>query len=289
MPKGEFDAIIVKYKKLGAKALTIKQKGVLVNEIIDDCSDLLSKFNRVPLVTKIAHKSYFAFTLDGKKISRAINEELFTDDLTLWPIFIEAIEKDKLSVLNKDDINKILYTAAISFCASVDLFKVGDQKTPGTFFEYYIAYLFTLCIKVAPVTSIKVLDFDGRNTMLQTDNIFNLGIDKPKFHLPIKTSSRERAIMLWAHQRLLDGVYGIEKFMGTPVLLAETKTDITRKEVTEICLPDQWVIYQLYIARLKRIYYLDIPESYRKLNLLTPPIYVKPFSEFFFEWAELTA
>jgi len=36
MPKGEFDAIIVKYKKLGAKALTIKQKGVLVSEIIDD-------------------------------------------------------------------------------------------------------------------------------------------------------------------------------------------------------------------------------------------------------------
>lgn len=51
--------------------------------------------------------------------------------------------------------------------------------------------------------------------------------------------------MLWAHQKLLDGVYGIERFMGIPVLLAETKTDNKKKEVVEICLPEQWRVYQL--------------------------------------------
>jgi len=83
-------------------------------------------------------------------------------------------------------------------------------------------------------------------------------------------------------------VFGIERFMGTAVLLAETKTDTKKREVVEICLPEQWRLYQLYIAKLKRIYYLDIPRPYEKLGQNFPPLVVKPFGEFFFEWQSLT-
>lgn len=96
------------------------------------------------------------------------------------------------------------------------------------------------------------------------------------------------ALYAEASTRLLDGVYGTDRFMGTPVLLAETKTDKARKEVVEICLPDQWRVYQLYIAKLKRIYYLDLPAAYSKLNEEFPPIRVRPFGEFFLEWADLS-
>ncbi len=120
-------------------------------------------------------------------------------------------------------------------------------------------------------------------TTLPTDYIFNLGRERAKFHLPIKVSTRERIIQVWAHQRVLDGVYGTGRFLGTPVILTETKTDKKRREVIEICLPDQWRIYQMHIAQLKRIYYLDVPVTYERLNDVFPPLNVKPFGLFFEE------
>ncbi len=259
----------------------------ILNEVYSESLSILDPLNKEELVSKVENKKYFAFN-NGKKISRAINAGLYDPDYSKWEILHAAMEKNDLSNLTKDEINKILYTIAISFCACVDLIKDRDQKTPGTFFEYFIAYFFTWRVDIEPEKSIQILNVDGEDTKLSTDFIFNIGPKKRKFHMPIKTSTRERSIMLWAHQRLLDGVYGIERFMGTPVLLAETKTNKSKKEVSEICLPEQWRVYQLYIAKLKRIYYLDLPAAYEKLNWDFPPLVVKPFSDFFFEWSDLS-
>ncbi len=242
----------------------------------------------MPLNSKVEGKEYFAFE-KGKKFSRAINRNLFVPDLEPWNELKEAMRKGGLSGFHPQDITKTLYTMAISFCAAIDLIKDGDQKTPGTFFEFFIAFFFTWRCGVEPSNSIKILNIDDQDTSLPTDFIYDLGPGKQKFHVPIKTSTRERSIMLWAHQRLLDGVYGIERFIGTPVLLAETKMDSRKREVTEICLPDQWRVYQSYIAKLKRIYYLDLPAAYEKLNREFPPLRVKEFGDFFFEWDALTS
>ncbi|WP_149241479.1 hypothetical protein [Dyadobacter sp. 32] len=257
--------------------------------IISKCTGLLSDTDKVMLISKVPKKSYFEFNIPGTpKFSRAVNANLFSfEGNLLWSDFVASVRSGTLIPSQKEEISKILYSAAMSFCALNDLFSAGDQKTPGTFFEHFISYVFKLSLQVEPVTTILVLDYDGDYVKLQTDRIFNLGLHRPKFHVPIKTSSRERAIMLWAHQKLLDGVYGIEKFIGTPVLLAETKTDIKKKEVVEICLPDQWLVYQLYISKLKRVYYLDLPDAYLRLASATPPIHVKPLSEFFFEWRDI--
>ena len=118
---------------------------------------------------------------------------------------------------------------------------------------------------------------------LPTDYIFDLGDRKPKFHVPIKTSTRERVVQVWAHQKVLDGIYGMGRFLGILVCLAETKLDLKKQEVIEICLPDQWRIYQMFIAQLKRIYYLDVPKRYEELNLIFPKIPVKQFGDFFHE------
>ena len=226
--------------------------------------------------------------LQGNKISRAINQSLYQPDHTQWKTLRTAMEANDLKGLTPDQITHVLYTMAISFCAAVDIIKDGDQKTPGTFFEYFVAYFFTWRVGVEPTTSIPVLNVDGENTRLRTDFIFNLGAKQRKFHMPIKTSTRERSIMLWAHQRLLDGVYGTERFMGTPVLMAETKTDKRKREVVEICSPEQWRVYQLYIAKLKRVYHLDLPSAYQRLNEEFPPLSVRPFAGFFFEWSDLS-
>jgi hypothetical protein len=192
------------------------------------------------------------------------------------------LDKKRFAGFDAYRITRLIYSVAISFCCYIDITKQGDQKTPGTFFEYLIGHLFARRLGLNPTTRLKVLNLD-MDTTLPTDFIFNLGKDRAKFHLPIKTSTRERVIQVWAHQRVLDGVYGTGRFLGTPVILTETKTDKKRGEVIEICLPEQWRIYQMHIAQLKRVYYLDVPIVYDRLNAVFPPISVKPFGDFFLE------
>jgi len=287
MPRHNILKSYDKLKKAGKCARCSTDITDILNIIYQDCLTVLNSTAREDLRSLVANKNYFAFN-NGQKLSRAINNDLYDPNLSKWNSLLSAMRTNDLSQLNAQEITKILYTAAISFCAFVDLIKDGDQKTTGTFFEYFIAYFFSWRVGVEPQCSIQVLNFDGEDTVLNTDFIFNLGQNQRKFHMPIKTSTREHSIMLWAHQKLLDGVYGTERFMGTPVLLTETKTSKVKKEVVEICLPDQWRVYQLYIAKLKRIYYLDVPEAYKTLSTLFPPLVVKPFGEFFFEWSQLT-
>lgn len=253
----------------------------LLGDTFRSSLDFLSILSREPLVSAVAGKKYVAFS-DGKKSSRAVNADLFKGNIAEWDAFERAIKRKSLKGFNAKRLTRLIYSVAISFCCYVDLTREGDQKTPGTFFEFLIAHLFARRLDVNPTTRIQVLNLD-METFLPTDFIFDLGKERPKFHLPVKTSTRERVIQVWAHQRVLDGVFGTSRFLGTPVILAETKTDKTRKIVTEICLPAQWRIYQMHIAQLKRIYYLDMPVSYEKLNRVFPPLHVKPFGEFFFE------
>jgi hypothetical protein len=130
---------------------------------------------------------------------------------------------------------------------------------------------------------VEVLAVEDERSTLPTDFIFDLGPRKLKFHVPVKISTRERVIQVWAHQRMLNGVYGEGRFKGVLVSLSETKLDLVKLEVTEICLPEQWAVYQRFIARMDRVYYLDLPPKYAALADQFPFIQVKTFGEFFKE------
>jgi hypothetical protein len=196
--------------------------------------------------------------------------------------FFEKLKNGSVAEIKADDITAIIYRTAIDFCVVIDIIKQSDQKTPGTYFEYLMGHLFSIKFEVKPRNQVEVLNLDMK-TKLPTDFIFDLGQNKPKFHVPVKTSTRERVVQVWAHQRVLDGVYGTGRFIGLLTCLAETKLDHKTKEVIEICLPDQWRLYQLFISQLKRVYYLDIPHKYAELNNFFPKIHVKQFGEFFHE------
>jgi hypothetical protein len=128
---------------------------------------------------------------------------------------------------------------------------------------------------------------EEEGTTLPTDFIFDLGAAKPKFHVPVKTSTRERVIQVFAHQRVLDGVHGFNRFKGILVCLTETKLDHRTKEVIEICLPKQWDLYQRFIAPIHRFYYFDLPQKYADLRRINPSMVVVPFARFFDEAGEL--
>jgi len=254
-------------------------------EICETSLAYLLKARRRDLISKVPEKQYFSFEKRGK-LSRPVNRELFEEDSERVAKFFDALSSQKEKKLSPLEITRACYTLAISFSCMVDLEKQGDQKTPGTFFEYLICHLFARKLGVDPKTRIEVLNLD-RPASLPTDWIFDLGVNRPKFHLPVKTSTRERVIQVWAHQRVLDGVYGVGRFLGVLVCLAETKLDHKKLEVVEICLPEQWRIYQMFIAQMSRIYYLDVPKPYEPLNKMFPRISVKPFGAFFHEVAQL--
>ena len=68
------------------------------------------------------------------------------------------------------------------------------------------------------------------------------------------------------------------------MLFSETKLDSRSLKVVEICVPDQWLVYQSLLARMDRIYYFDIPVRYQKLMQQFPNlISIKQFGEFFSE------
>lgn len=278
--------IVEKYRNIG-KALKEDASSDKVTDLIRDlhheCIGLLSNYEKVPLISKVPEKKYFSFKV-GDKLTRPINMDLFNEEITnIDPLMNILKKRGKAS---PKELTKICYSIAMSFCCSIDILKTRDQKTPGTFFEYFISHIFSKMLGVNPRKELEVLNLD-MHTKLPTDFIFDLGTNLPKFHLPIKTSTRERVIQVWAHQRVLDGVYGTGRFIGILVSLAETKLDHKKLEVIEICLPEQWRLYQLFIAQMKRIYYLDIPKKYKDLNKLFPPIHVKPFGDFFYEFEKL--
>ena len=253
----------------------------LIGEVYRASCQFLAKADSQALKSLVSGKEYIAFKL-GKRLSRAVNKQLFAAEPKEWVVFCKEIASKREPGMESERITRIIYSVAASFFCFIDLTKDGDQKTPGTFFEYLIGHLFAWRLDVNPKTRLPVLNLD-MEASLPTDFVFDLGPNRAKFHLPIKVSTRERVIRVWAHQRVLDGVYGTGRFLGTPVILTETKTDKKKREVIEICLPDQWRIYQMHIAQLKRIYYLDVPAAYSRLNDVFPPLIVKPFGHFFAE------
>jgi hypothetical protein len=181
-----------------------------------------------------------------------------------------------------------IYTMAMAFCVATDVQKIGDRKTPGTYFEYLVGHLFARELGVNPKKEIEMLNLHTRAS-IPTDFVFDLGQDRTKLHLPVKTSTRERVIQVWAHQRIIGGVYGVGRFKGILVVLTETKLAGKTRQVVEICLPEQWRAYRMFIAKLERVYYLDVPRKYAGLADAYPNIQVKRFGEFYAEKDQLIA
>ncbi len=258
----------------------------IIFDIYHESRLLLSKSKLINLKSLIPNKEYICYENNNHR-TRAINKNLINVDDNSIRIFIDKIKTNDIEAYTADEITNICYKIAISFCSAIDLIKSNDQKTPGTFFEYFMGQLFSTNLGITPRKQVEVLNIDNLNSKLPTDFIFDLGYNKPKYHVPVKTSTRERVIQVWAHQRVLDGIYGNGRFLGLLTCLSETKVDQRKLEVTEICLPDQWRIYQLFIAQMKRVYYLDLPEKYKEMNKWYPPIHVHPLGMFFKEREQL--
>ena len=273
----------------GLEAAQSSQLSQLIIQLTQTCLDFLaSGCAQVPLISKVPDKQYFSFKLAGTsvKLSRPVNSDLFNPGFRSR---LENFHTAELTGLPLAERMSFLYTVAMGYCCATDLLKTGDQKTPATFFECLIRHLLARTFRINPRTQVEVLRLEEEGTTLPTDLIFDLGGPRPKFHVPVKISTRERVIQVFAHQRVLDGVHGFNRFRGILVCLTETKLDHRTREVVEICLPKQWDLYQRFIAPMHRFYYFDVPKKYAELREVNSSIIVTPFAQFFDEAVELAA
>lgn len=273
-------------KSMSARDSRSEEVAKLVTRLTETSLDfLLSDCAKVQLTSKVIGKNYFSFsTKRGPyKLSRAVNEDLFK----FIPGHAAHFLSGKINGLQESDRLRLLYVLAISYCCASDLLRSGDQKSPATYFECLNGHLFSQMLGVNPRTQVEVLRLEEEAGTLPTDFIFDLGKGAPKFHVPIKISTRERVIQVFAHQRVLDGVHGFGKFKGILVCLTETKLDHKKQEVVEICVPKQWNLYQRFIAPMYRFYYYDLPQKYAALAAGDPPMNVSPFTRFFDEIQDL--
>lgn len=250
----------------------------LIRNLLDAARAELAGCERLSLHSKVEGKAYFAFVGEKRK-SRPINVELFGNgEFDAFEVFGEILA-GKRHDLSSDLMTRSVYEVAMTCCAARDISSSGDQKTPGTIFEWLCAAVVQACLNVTPTRALPVLNLDLKGD-LPTDFVFDMGAEKPKFHLPVKTSTRERIIQVWAHQRVLDGVYGVGRFLAMPIILTETKLDSKKLEVVEICLPWQWRLYQMHVASLWNVCYLDAPASYLDLDTKFPRVGVSTLGDF---------
>ncbi len=240
---------------------------------------LIDKCKPAELVSKVPGKEYFSFK-KGRVVARPANRKFFVSDLRdiqrLWKKWLNES-------INPAEFAKLTYTISLAPCLAMEIFDRQNKNGPATYFECYIGHLFAKSIGVNPTKRVR-LPVHDRNVLMTMDFLIDLGEKQKKIHLPVKMSTRERVVQAWAHQRLLDAAYGSGSYRGIMVLFSETKLDSRNLEVVEICVPDQWLAYQSFLAHLDRIYYFDIPARYQVLTNQHPDVIViKQFGEFFNE------
>lgn len=290
--------IIKEYDKLGTLFAENPMGDAVTEKLIkiyELCSVYLEPLHRVSLAngTGTDGKTYEVYQ-SSDKFSRPVNVILFSegknvsqDGKNKVSVFWENLKCNCINQQSADDITAAIYVIAISFCCCADLLGSG-QKIAGTYFERLIGHLYTKHLNSTPVKQMAACELDDVSIKIPTDFIFNLGANKPKFHVPVKTSTRDRVVQVWAQQRVLDGAYGVGRFLCLLTCISETDFDKKKMTVNDICVPNQWINYQLFIAQIKRAYYLDIPNRYNELNEGFPKIHVKKFGEFFHETDILT-
>jgi hypothetical protein len=246
---------------------------------------LSSACQSVELNSSVPDKRYMVYVQNSQPDS--LSRPMIVDQFEPNP---EAIIRDwqawrENRPVGNIEMGKMTYTMAMAYFAAVDLFDRGNKKGPATYFECLVGHLFARSFGVVP-TKKATIQIGEKKVRLTMDFLFDLGEGQAKIHLPVKTSTRERVVQAWSHQRILDASYGEGYYTGTLVVFSETKLDLKTRTVVEICVPDQWLAYQTKLARMERIYYFDVPQRYADLCTEFPTIQLKNFSEFFLEIEE---
>lgn len=256
--------IEVKHKKIKEKY----DKGMLPLDELKDitryCLLLISE-TAVHEYGRVGIKNYVCYF--NNLYSRPVATELFIWDHEefeyFWDLFISSIDGSSFtSSLGVRDIDRVLYTAIMSFAICFDIWKNQSRKTPGTHFEVLLGSILSLFLQgYARRKHIILPD----NVQLSTDICFSS--DDKTLVFPAKTTTRERIVQPYAHQRILDSL-SPGTYKSILLCVSETQRDNKNNRVNDICVPGTIKLYQAHLAHMSGIYYLDPPIRYLNEDIL---------------------
>lgn len=236
-----------------------------LRKVIAVAMDLLSKERQEEY--QHTDKNYFIFYSEVQK-SRPVLRDLYYSDFNEYNKELSALvnnidPKNKTINIDEHVINKVIYTSLIAFSCSYDLYKNSSRKTPGTFFEIIIGHIMTLLLP--GYTRDKQISIPNAEEKITTDIVFDNG--KRGIAIPVKITTRERIVQPFAHQRIIEGVFGEKRYKSVFVGASETKRGDKAKKVDDICVPGTIKLFSNYLAPLAGLYYLDPPARYLKKDV----------------------
>jgi hypothetical protein len=251
--------------------------GAAVANLISDMAlrarQILQHAKRIQL-NSVTGKNYFSFR--GAEQSRPVNVALYEDSDREFGRMLRRFREG----LPSDDVEAVTrttYSIAYSVFAAHDVHEVG-RKASATFFEILIGHIVARTLGIPPRKKVLLPESSADDpTYLPTDYLFDPGARSRKIHLPIKTSTRERAVQAWVHQLVLERIFSTGRYRGVLVVASETKRNTRTGEVIEICVPGQLQMFQARVTEMSRVYYLDPPRVYLALANSDPRIEVKAF------------
>ncbi|MFZ5867400.1 MAG: hypothetical protein ACOYXY_16065 [Thermodesulfobacteriota bacterium] len=203
---------------------------------------------------------YDVFSSQGEK-SRPIRRDLFINDPDEFEAMWEAVcleAEEGCERLLHDDLSRALYTCVLGVASVFDIFK-RSKKPPGTFLEVLVG---SLAARISGLKRKGQIRLPKEGHKVTTDIVIELQRGGPGVVFPCKITTRERIVQVFAHQRLLDSVFGEGTYRSALVCVSETQLDTKTSVVKEICVPIQIEIFQKYLAKLEGLYYLDPPVAY---------------------------
>jgi hypothetical protein len=253
---------------------------------------------------------YAVFTAQGA-ISRPIAESLFVADTkafaTLDEDVIESLgRRQALTSAEVEAVSSYIYTAVMAFAAAYDLWKPGSRKTPGTFFEVFMAALVSLHLPEHALSKHvnlgAMLGEDTRDeeqdareasgseegdeeSSVSTDLVIKSARDKKWAVVPLKITTRERVVQPFAHQRILESSFP-GQFHSFLCCISETQLDKKTETVKQICVPGTIKLFQRFLSPIEGLYYCDIPARY-SLPSLTRYVPVKRLGDVFNDLRQL--
>lgn len=233
-----------------------------IGQIVEHCLTLLERADLTPL-GPCDGKDYHVFA-DSERLSRPVHLPLLINDAQSFAEAWSALHGSARPGERRYDyapgaINKVFYTASTAFGACYDVWKPGSRKTPGTFFEVLLGSVLEVVLPDFSRTSQIVLP--GQTRRLATDIVFSKPGLTGGLVIPAKITTRERIVQPFAHQRILDSVFGEGRFRSVLVCVSEMQRQ-GHTGANAICVPGAVRLYQQHLAPLSGLYYMDPPARY---------------------------
>jgi hypothetical protein len=225
-------------------------------------------------------KDYFVFFKGSKPPTRPVRKDLYLNKNQLMTIWNERLINEDFSGNAEEvanEINMAVYTSVIAFGCIYDIFKNSSRKTPGTFFEMLIGSILS---SVTGLPRGKQISLPDSRFKVPTD-ILLLNENGLNLIVPTKITTRERIVQVWSQQRIVENAFGPGHYISVPVFLSELQRE-GDTGVNEICVPGQVGQFQKYLAKIKCLYYLDVPKSYAEGDI-TDLISARSFGQLLIE------